>query len=262
VTRALRDFVSGIGLFLHGLRLVLGNRRLLLRSALPPLLTSVLLFTALVLLAFNADNLVSWVTPFADGWADTWRELFRAVVGVSVVVAAIAGSILIFSGLTLAIGGPFYESIAEAVEDELPGGPPPAQHLGFARTAWVGSRDTVATVALAVLWAIMLFVVEFVPVVGQTAGPVIGVCVDSWLLAVELTAIPFLRRGYDLAVRRQALRRNRPLTLGFAVPVYLLCLIPLAALIVLPAAMAGGTLLAHRLSPELDGAEPGRSLPG
>ena len=35
--------------------------------------------------------------------------------------------------------------------------------------------------------------------------------------------------------------------LGLAVPTYLLCLVPLAALVVIPAAMAGGTVLSHRL---------------
>jgi CysZ protein len=37
---------------------------------------------------------------------------------------------------------------------------------------------------------------------------------------------------------------------GFALPAYLLCLVPLLAIIVMPAATAGGTLLAQRLLEE------------
>ena len=76
---------------------------------------------------------------------------------------------------------------------------------------------------------------------------VVAVLVNATLLSIELTAIPFTRRGLKLDVRRRTLRKRRAVTLGFAVPVYLLCLVPLAALVVLPAAMAGGTVLAHRL---------------
>jgi CysZ protein len=92
-----------------------------------------------------------------------------------------------------------------------------------------------------------LFAAGFLPVVGQTVVPVVAVCVNAWLLSIELTGIPFTRRGKPLRERRAVLRGHRALTLGFAVPTYLLCLIPLAALVVMPAAMAGGTVLAHRL---------------
>lgn len=243
----IKDFATGFGLLLQGFRIVLGNRSMLLRGALPVLLTSALMFTGLTLLAVNLGGIVTWATPFADDWAQTWQQAVRIAAGLVTVVAAVAISVVLFAGLTLAIGGPFYESIAEEVEDTVLGGVPEAETIGWGRAAWIGLRDTVRLVGRALVWAVLLFALGFIPVVGQTVVPVLAVAVGAWLLAVELTAIPFIRRGRDLKTRRATLKSGRAMTLGFSVPVYLVCLIPLAAVVVFPAAMAAGTILAHRL---------------
>ncbi|RLK53857.1 EI24 domain-containing protein [Actinokineospora cianjurensis] len=255
VITVLRDLGTGVGLLGRGLALVLGNRRLLVRGALPALLTSVLLFAGLTALALFADDLVTWATPFADDWSQTWRTVLRIGAGISLVVGAVALSLLLFAALTLIVGAPFYESIAEEVEDRELGGVPSAQQIGWGRSAWIGLRDGVLLVLRALVWAVVLFALGFIPVLGQTVVPVLAVCVGAWLLTIEMTAIPFVRRGASLRDRRRALRGRRALTLGFGIPVYLLCLIPFAALLVFPAAMAGGTLLAHRVS---GGAPAGR----
>ncbi|WP_229787849.1 EI24 domain-containing protein [Actinokineospora fastidiosa] len=243
---AVREFGVGVGLLARGFRLVLSSGSMLLKGAVPALLSSLVLFGGLVALAVNLGDLVSWMTPFADGWSQTWQTILRIGVGISVAVLAVAVSVLVFGALTLIIGGPFYESIAEQVEDTELGGVPSAQQVGWGRSAWIGVRDAVLLIARIVLWGIVLFALGFVPVVGQVVVPVLAVLVGAWLLAVELTAIPFVRRGQGLKERRRALKGRRAMTLGFGTPVYLLCLIPLAALVVFPAAMAGGTLLAHR----------------
>lgn len=123
----IKDFGTGIGLLIQGFRLVLSNRSMLVRGALPVLLTSALMFAGLAALIANIGDLISWATPFADEWAATWQRAVRLAAGFVVVIAAVAVSLLLFSGLTLVIGGPFYESIAEHVEDTVLGGVPDAE---------------------------------------------------------------------------------------------------------------------------------------
>ncbi|MBB5955981.1 CysZ protein [Saccharothrix tamanrassetensis] len=245
--RVLRDFSTGVGLLAKGFGLVFRSPKLLLIGAIPALVTTVLLIGSLVALGVWIDEIAAWVTPFADGWNETLRTTTRFAAGVSIIGAYLAVGLLLFSAITLVIGGPFYEHIAETIEDEQLGGVPEAQRVSWGRSAAVGIRDAVLLVGLAVLCAIPLFLAGFIPVVGQTVVPVIAVCVNATLLGIELTGIPFTRRGLKLDVRRRVLRKRRAVTLGFAVPTYLLCLVPLAALVVFPAAMAGGTVLAHRL---------------
>ncbi|MEV0681774.1 EI24 domain-containing protein [Actinosynnema sp. NPDC050436] len=243
----LRDFSTGVGLLAKGFGLVFRSPKLLLIGAVPALITSVLLIGSLVALGVWINDIAAWATPFADDWNETLRTATRFAAGLSILGAYIAVGLLLFSAITLIIGGPFYEHIAETIEDEELGGVPEAQRVSWARSAGVGLRDGVLLVGLAVLCAIPLFLAGFIPVVGQTVVPVVAVCVNATLLGIELTGIPFTRRGLKLDVRRRVLRKRRAVTLGFAVPTYLLCLVPLAALVVFPAAMAGGTVLAHRL---------------
>jgi CysZ protein len=246
VIKVLRDFATGVGLLAKGFGIVFRSPRLLLIGAIPAVLSSALLIGSFVLLAFKVDELAAWVTPFANDWSESLRTVTRFAAGISMIGAYLAISLLAFTALTIVIGGPFYEHIAEQVEDEL-GGVPDAEQVSFWRSAANGIRDAVLLISLAILFAIPLFLAGFIPVVGQTVVPVIAVCVNAWLLGIELTGIPFTRRGKRLGERRAVLRRSRATTLGFAVPTYLLCLIPLAAIVVMPAAMAGGTVLAHRL---------------
>ena len=249
MTKLLRDFSTGVGLLARGFGLIFSSPRRLLVGVLPALITAVLMLGGLALLAYTITDMASWATSFADSWSGSLRNSLQIAVGVSIIIFSFGISVLLFTAVSLIIGGPFYEYIAEQVEDEL-GGVPEAERATWWRCALVGARDAVLLVSISLLLAIPLFLAGFLPVVGQTVVPVIAVCVNGYLLGIELTAIPFTRRGKSLKVRRQVLRRRRALVLGFAVPAYLLCLIPLAALVVIPAAMAGGTVLAHRLLSE------------
>jgi CysZ protein len=83
--------------------------------------------------------------------------------------------------------------------------------------------------------------------VGGIAGTVVGVILTGRLLADELSSRALSARGYDRAARRRLLRANRSRVLGFGVATQLCFLIPLGAVAVMPAAVAGSTLLARRL---------------
>jgi CysZ protein len=238
----IRDFFAGVGLLLRGFGIVFRTPRLLLLGALPAVVTSGLLLALVVVLGVFAPDLVAALTPFADGWNATYRELLRDLVAVALIVGLVYFGLLLFAAATLAIGAPFYESIARRVEDQLGGAPAEAD-----TSWWADTLDNAKVVGASALLAVPLFLVDLVPVVGETAGPVIGVCVSAWLFGLELSVVPFARRGLPLAARRHLLGQHRALAFGFALPAYLLCLVPLLSIIVMPAATAGGALLAHRL---------------
>lgn len=238
----IRDFATGVGMLLRGFGIVFRRPRLLLLGALPALITGTLLIAGVITLAIWAPDLVAWATPFADSWDQTSREVVRAGIGISLVVGLIALGLMVFAAITLAIGAPFYERIAKHVEDQLGGVPATAP-----TSWWTDTTDNAKVVGASALLAIPLFLIDLVPVVGETVGPVIGVCVNAWLFGHELTMVPFTRRGLPLEARRHLFKQNRAMAIGFSLPAYVLCLVPLAAIVVMPAATAGGTLLAHRL---------------
>jgi CysZ protein len=134
-------------------------------------------------------------------------------------------------------------------------------------TLGAGIRILIPTILI----AIALFVIGFVPVVGQILVPVLGAFFGGWFLTLELTGLAFEGRGMTLKDRRIALRSRRARTLGFGVASYVSFLIPLGAVIMMPAAVAGATLLARSAlgedvsvpprrqgRPAVDRSEPGR----
>ncbi|WP_340682412.1 EI24 domain-containing protein [Amycolatopsis coloradensis] len=242
----MRDFFKGFRMFGQGLGILLRSPRLLLIGALPALLTTLLLIGGVVALAFWIDDLSLLLTPFADDWSPGWQTTIRVAAGVAVFGVALAIAMIGFTAITLAVGGPFYEHIAEKVEDDL-GGVPGAVDLSGWRLLVLGLKDGIALVLRSLLFTIPLLIAGFIPVVGQTVVPVLLALVTAWFLALELIAVPFYRRGMGLKQRRPLLRRHRALALGLGLPVSLLCLIPFAALIVMPVGFVGGVLVAREV---------------
>jgi CysZ protein len=73
--------------------------------------------------------------------------------------------------------------------------------------------------------------------------PVLGAIVSGFFLTVELTALPLERRGIARKERFALLRGNMTMSLGFGVPFFLVFLVPLAAVIAMPAAVAGAAMI-------------------
>jgi CysZ protein len=245
----MRDFIKGVRMFGRGLGILLRSPRLLLIGALPAVLTTLLLLGGVITLAYWIDDLAALFTPFADGWEEGWRTTVRIVAGALVFGVALAIGLIGFSALTLAVGGPFYEHIAEKVEDDL-GGVPGAVELPWWRLLGMGLRDGLSLILRSLLFTIPLLLAGFIPVVGQTVVPVLLALVTAWFLALELIAVPFYRRGMDLKQRRVLLRKRRALAFGLGLPASLLCAIPLAAIIVMPVAFVGGVLVAREIRPD------------
>jgi CysZ protein len=247
-----REFATGVGLLLRGFGFYGRAPGLMLFGLLPAVITFVLLVVGFGLLIYFIDDVSADVTWFANGWTPTERSFIHVIAGISLVGISLLLAIVTFTSLTLAVGDPFYEKISERVEERL-GGVPDAVSIGFWTELRRGIGESIRLVALSAMIGIPLFFLGFLPVVGQTVIPVIGALVGGWFLAVELVGVPFARRGLKLADRRRVLRANRPLAIGFGAAVFACFLVPLGAVIVMPAAVAGGALLARRVleSPQL-----------
>jgi CysZ protein len=245
VTVVVRQFFLGVSLLGRGLGLVLRSPKLLGLGLLPAVISGVLYAVALFFLVDYLPELSRGVTWFADDWSATGRDLIQVLAGIALAGVTVLLAVLTFTAVTLLIGDPFYERISELVEHRF-GGVPNEAEVGFWPSLGRSLVDSLRLIGLSVLIGIPLFALGFVPVVGQTVIPVIGGAVGGWLLALELTGVPFQRRGQRLRDRRIVLRQHRPLALGFGVAVFCCFLIPLGAILLMPAAIAGATLLARQ----------------
>jgi CysZ protein len=233
-------FFTGVGMLLRGFGFWGRRPDAMALGLIPAAIVAIFILAALVALGFNVPFLTDWLTPFADTWADPWPALLRGALGAIIFAAAIVLAAVTFTALTLVVGDPFYERIWRAVEVEL-GGTVPDEGGGF----WRSVRDSLVLIAFGLVTAVIVIVSGFIPVVGGVLAPVLGVVLSGRLLARELSARAFEARGIHSAVRRRLLRGHRAQVLGFGVATQLCFMIPLGAVLTMPAAVAGSTILAR-----------------
>ncbi|MCO6005973.1 EI24 domain-containing protein [Actinoallomurus purpureus] len=240
----MRDFVIGVRYFLRGMGWVARRPRQWLFGLIPALIVLVVYVVALVLLVRYDWDLAKSMSPFADHWSKGARETTRGLIAALVFAAAIMIAIVTFTGVTLIVGDPFYESLSGRVEEST-GGLPPEVDVPLLRTLARATVDAIVVGTVTALFAVLFFALGFVPAVGQTVVPVVAACVSGYFLTFELTSIALERRGMRRRERFAILRRNKGLSLGFGVAVVVVFLIPLGSVLTMPGAVAGGTLLAR-----------------
>jgi CysZ protein len=244
----LRDLLEGAACLVRGLRIYAATPGLWALGLMPALLALVVLIGLLVGLVLALPAIVAALTPFANGWSAADRDSLRLLLSLAIAVGAGWLGLISYAALAVAIGQPFYEAISRRI-DEQEGGIPgrdstPPRWRAIARAF----RDGLLLVALSACLSVALFALGLVPLAGQTLGPVLGACAAGYLIAVELTSVAFERRGLGLRERLGLLWRRRLLTLGFGLAALVLFLVPFGAVVGMPGAIAGGTLLARRLA--------------
>ncbi|MFF2926242.1 EI24 domain-containing protein [Streptomyces celluloflavus] len=253
----MRDLVAGMRYLGRGQRWVARHRRWWGFGLLPALITLVLYAAAFAVLAFRADSVAAWATPFADGWGAPWQALLRGLFVALLCAGGLLLAVLTFTAVTLLIGEPFYESLSERVEESA-GHCPPGPDLPLWRELWAALRDGVHVLLRAAGFGLLMFALGFVPFLGQTVVPVIGCCVSGFFLAVELTSVAMQRRDIPVRARLRLLRGRPALAVGFGTPLVLLFLVPFAAVVLMPGAVAGATLLVRDLVPGEEEPAPDR----
>ncbi|MFC8007659.1 EI24 domain-containing protein [Streptomyces olivaceus] len=260
----MRDLGAGFGHLLKGQRWVARHGRSYGFGLVPGLITFVLYVGVLIALALWGDDFVAWATPFADDWSSPWPGLFRGFLTAVLFALALLLAVLTFTAVTLLVGQPFYDELSERVDrDVSPDGTAPESDLPLWRDLWISGRDSLRILVRAAVWGVLLFALGFIPVVGQTAIPVIGFFVTGFFLTEELAAVALQRRGVELRERLALLRSRRMLVWGFGTPLGLAFLVPLVAVFLMPGAVAGATLLARELLGEetRDGDHPADGAP-
>ncbi|MGB3731039.1 EI24 domain-containing protein [Microbacterium sp.] len=236
------EFLTGVRYLGRGFGYWRRMPRLMLLGLLPGLIALALLTAAIVPLLIWLGAITDVITPFADSWDPFWRSALRIALGVVITVAALMLASVVFTALTLLIGDPFYQRIWRAVEKDL-GGDVPAGDGGLR----VALGESIRLVLLGILVALLALVVGVIPLVGAALATVIGVLLTGRLLARELTGRALNARDIDSRTRSRMLASRRSRMLGFGVAAQLCFMVPLGAVIIMPTAVAGSTLLARDL---------------
>ena len=237
--------MTGVGMLGRGFAQWRRHPGVMMWGLVPAAIVGVVFFAGLVTLAAFLPAVAEALTPFADGWAPVWVTIVRITAGTAVFGAALALVAVSFTALSLTIGDPFYERVWRVVEADH-GVTQFDADYGF----WRAARDGVSLIFRGVLVAVLAAALGFIPVVGSVVSGAVGVVLTGWLLADELTSRALTARGIDRRARGRMRRARRSRVLGFGVATQLCFLVPLGAIVAMPAAVAGATLLARSLHEE------------
>ncbi len=238
-----QEFFRGVGTLGRGFSYWKRRPGTMALGLIPAAIVFAGLIVLVVLLVTNLDPITLFLTGFAEEWDPRWRSLLRAGFGLALVVGLVVLYVFAFTALTLLVGDWFYGRIWRVVEVDLGEITPRRPEPGF----WRSTLDAARLVVRAIFTGLLLAVIGLIPVVGTVVAVVLGVFLSGRLVALELTTRPLEARGMTRAERRAALRSHSPRVLGFGVAVHLSFFIPAGAILVMPAAVAGATLLAKHV---------------
>lgn len=238
----MREFVRGAALLAHGFAFWRSRPGLMALGLVPAAIVGVVFLAGLISLGVFLPFVTDALTPFADDWPGIWATVIRVTVGTALFAAALVLVAVSFTALTLIVGDPFYERIWRAVESDA-GTPVAEARYGF----WRSVGDGLWLVVRGIGVALAATLIALIPAVGGFLSTLFAVTFTGWLLADELTSRAFVARGLLPRERKALMRRHRGRMLGFGVATQLCFLVPLGAVVTMPAAVAGATLLGREV---------------
>lgn len=233
------DFARGATYLRRGFRLIVQPE--LRRYVVIPILVNVLVFSMVIGIGiYSYDLLLDALLPDGSGW---WMELARTLLWLLFVM--IGGVIVYFTFTVFAnlIAAPFNGLLAERVErlSSSATSAHPASKTWLANAAGAVANELRKLFHYLLLLAFGL-VLWWVPVVNL-AAPIYWVIVAVWMSALEYLSYPMENHGIGFREARKKLRQRRLLSLGFGASVVVVSFIPLVNFLVMPAAVAGATLM-------------------
>jgi CysZ protein len=212
-----------------------------------PALVTLLVLAAIVVAVMKlasglVDRMTSWL-PDAIAGVGEW------VVWVIVLAALVFGALLLFVSIAGVIAGPFNELLSEAVEEKLTGTPGPKFAIGaFVTSSARGIGHGLRRVIAALLGAVLLFALGFVPVIGTIAALVLGFYFAARGAAYDCYDAVLSRRDVPYAQKIAFLERHRGRTIGLGAVVAGMLFVPGLNLVALGVGAVGATITARELA--------------
>ncbi|WP_407695835.1 sulfate transporter CysZ [Shewanella avicenniae] len=230
---------SGIQYFMDGFSLI--RRPGLRRFVVVPLLVNLLLFSGALVLAVNyLSELMHWVDKSVPSWLD-WISF---VLWPLVILALLVVFSFVFSSIMNWIAAPFNGLLAEKVEQLLTGKP---LNTGGAMDAIkdlprVFGREW-QKLKYYLPRALLVLILFFIPLVGQTLFPIIWFLFSAWMMAVQYCDYPFDNHKVPFNDMKFALKQTKGSSMSFGVAATLFSMIPIVNFIVMPVAICGATAM-------------------
>lgn len=228
--------MNGWDCFLDGFKLLgqVGIRRFVF---IPVFLNSLVLIGLFLIAIDSVTDLNQYLLGLLPQWL-VWLAWFVKIV---TWIILLSFGVFIYSLLANLISAPFNALLAEAVQKHF-------QHAMETETTGLVQllmqtlgREWTKLVYLAPRW-LLLMLLSLVPGINLLIAP-LWLLFGSWAMTLQYTDYAAENNAMPFSVLRYRLRRNWRQVFTFGLPVYLLLAVPVLNILLVPAAVAGGTRL-------------------
>ncbi len=229
--------LSGAAYVMKGLRLI--NKPGIRLFVVIPLLINSLLFAGLIWFLGNEFS------GLMQHWLPTLPDWLSWLSGLLWLLFAIAALIVLFFGFTLLanlISAPFNSYLSAEVEKQLSDQPLSTADDNFIQILSKSLSSELKKIRYFILWAIPLFIFSFIPLLNLFS-PALWLLFGAWMMSLEYADYPLSNQGLGFPEIRRRLREKTLLSLGFGAAVMLASMIPVFNFLIMPAAVAGATVM-------------------
>lgn len=234
-----KEIKSGFDYFVTGWHLI--TRPGLRRFVIMPILLNIVLMVGLFWLFISQIGImIEGIMGFFPDWL-SWLSSILFIVAIGMILLVFYFAFTTLSGF---IAAPFNGLLAEKVEKMLTGESLVETDMAdFIKDVprMLGREWQKLVYSLPKL--IALFLLGFVPIVGQTLIPVLTFLFTAWMMAIQYCDYPFDNHKIAFHTMRFKLAENRTQSLTFGSLISLCTFVPLVNLVVIPVAVCGATAM-------------------
>ncbi|PQQ33324.1 sulfate transporter CysZ [Photorhabdus luminescens] len=231
--------LSGFQYLMQGCKLI--TRPGIKRFVLLPLLANILfLGGSFWWLYQKLENWIPWIVSKVPDWMQWLSYILWPMAVLSVLLIFT----YLFSTIANFIAAPFNGLLAEKLEADLTGIPAPDTGVLalFKDVPRILKRE-LTKLCYYIPRALVLLLLYFIPVIGQTVAPVLWFIFSAWMLSIQYCDYPFDNHKVSFPTMRSALRQNKIINLQFGATVSILTMIPIVNLVIMPIAVCAATAM-------------------
>ncbi|OOF52825.1 sulfate transporter CysZ [Rodentibacter trehalosifermentans] len=234
-----QEIKAGFHYFVMGWHFI--TQKGLRRFVLMPILLNVVLLSGLFWLFISQiSTMIDWLMSFVPDWLG-FLSVILLVLSVGMILLLFYFTFTTLSGF---IAAPFNGLLSEKLEKMLTGEP-------INDDGWLDMMKDVPRMLhreWQKLWyslpkIIGLFLLGFIPVVGQTIVPVLTFLFTAWMMAIQYCDYPFDNHKISFNVMKNALGEQRSQSLTFGGLVTCCTFLPIVNLVIIPVAVCGATVM-------------------
>lgn len=209
---------------------------------LPALVSLVVIAAGLIWTFGYVEALSRWL---ADSLPD-WLDFLSLILAPLLYLLGVLAGAWLFGLLAVLLASPFLGDLSMAVE-RREFGSGPEQPPGLLTGAMSALGRELRKLLYYLPRLLVVFLVTLIPLVNA-AAPLVWFGFGAWILAIQFCDYPAENRGLPFRETVHLLQRHRAAALGYGACATVALAIPLVNFLLIPVAVAGGTILWRRLA--------------